>query len=669
VPGIASEWLPGSAPGQHRCLRDRRLAVKRRDRAALFVVAAAWATAALPMVSGAARADQLCLDRANNFVPCPPPAGPVPAAGDLRAPTKPLPPPATTAANPAAPGAGLSGTLLPPRRPSPAHSGNTDTLLILGVAALMASATTLAARRLIVHRSLHRTQQPETAVSEPMPSKLEVYQLTATPASTVPPTTNGTKPPATAITAHSATPQNNHRRAPPPPQSPSRSQMPPTPSEKPPLVPEMAWSGAGPTHVGSISTGSSPSLPDPSPAAEPPVVSRADEHGDIANKPLPSPAGPIRLHQLTVDSLAQLAKKLDALDAHDADVILALPAGAALVLGEAEELIQAAQLVDGICVAASPVRLASPALAEQLRRAIEDGGDRVTRGQCFPHALIGPAAQLRSLLAELPGGDTDADRLTAAILTNRHEMVLDTVSFFFHVLDGTGTDVAIVAGRAHVAGKQPLVLIDASPGGLALASAEIDLADRGAGDLACLLRYDGAAAPRGEVTLAAPDVRVTQLWLPSFCATVIRAAEVAGLWSSVAGSTTRVGVPLLELIPRLAAHLETDMAHRIWPLLDEWQPSAGMTLNAATVIRQHVGWSKQREVAPHILTHLVASVRLNDEYTGGALVLPRQRWEDSAVPVGALALWPSADSHPHHLAPITSGVKYTLRLWLRLAAT
>src|SRR6202011_5882718 len=146
--------------------------------------------------------------------------------------------------------------------------------------------------------------------------------------------------------------------------------------------------------------------------------------------------------------------------------------------------------------------------ADQLKQAIaETVSDPLMRSHCFPHALVGRAAQLRSLLADLARGDNDADRLTAAVLDNRHEIVLDTVSFFFHLLDGTGTDVTIVAGRAHVGGKRPLVLIDPAPEGRALASAEIDLADQGAGDLARLLRYDGAAGPGNDVTIVAPDVR------------------------------------------------------------------------------------------------------------------------------------------------------------------
>jgi O-antigen/teichoic acid export membrane protein len=210
-----------------------------------------------------------------------------------------------------------------------------------------------------------------------------------------------------------------------------------------------------------------------------PVGSRAVEAGDRTIEGIPSSAGLVRLHRFTVDSLAQLAAKLDAVHADDTDVVLALPARAAVVLGEPEELVNTARLLGGIGVAASAVPLASPALADQLQRAVADAvGSPVVRCQCFPHALVGPAGQLRALLADLPEGDSDADRLTAAVLANRHRLVLDAVSLLFHILDGTGADVTIVAGRAHAGGREPLVLIDPAPRGQALASADTEVADR-----------------------------------------------------------------------------------------------------------------------------------------------------------------------------------------------
>jgi hypothetical protein len=590
--------------------------VTRPGRTATFVIALAWATAVVPVLSGPASADALCLDRANNFIPCPTPPAPLPTAGTTSPPANPFAGlPAATAGHWRSPIARGSGGVLRTRASSRTHSGRTGALPILGIAALAASAIALIGWRLLGDRSLYWNREPGVVAAGPTPSKLVAYQR-APLASALVPTTTSAKLPATAIT--------------PDPLAATRR-----------------------------------SLSDASPVAQQTVVPRPLEARDVTIDPLPSSAGPVRLHQLTIDSFAQLAAKLDAVKADDTDLVLALPARAALMLGEPEELVKGAELVDGICVAASAVPLASPPLAERLERAIAAAvGHAVMRSQCFPHALFGPAAILRTLLADLPEGDSDADRLTAAILADGHAVVLDTASFIFHLLDGTGTDVTTVAGRAHVGDKQPLVLIDPAPGRQALVAAKADLADGGAGELARLLRYDGAAAPAGHVTVAAADVRVTPLWSPAFCATVVRAAEVAGLWTRDVDDDSRLParVSLLDLIPGLLAHLEADLADRVWPLLSEWQPLWGMAVSAAMIVRRQAGGPEEGTVAPHDLAYLIGSVRLNDGYAEGALHLPRQRWADSAVPVGALTVWPSSASHPHYVAPVTKGVKYALHL-------
>src|SRR6202011_3299908 len=94
------------------------------------------------------------------------------------------------------------------------------------------------------------------------------------------------------------------------------------------------------------------------------------------------------------------------------------------------------------------------------------------------------------------------------------------------------------AGRPQVAGEQPLVLIDVTPGCRYLVRAEADLMDGGARDLGRLLRYDGAVAAGDEVSVAAPEVVVTPLWTPAFCATIMRAAEAAGVWADDTGGDT-----------------------------------------------------------------------------------------------------------------------------------
>jgi hypothetical protein len=502
---------------------------------------------------------------------------------------------------------------------------------------------------------------------------------------------------------------------------------------------------------------------DPNSRAAPPRVPDRVEQGDPEQRfavPWHSADG-FGLYTLRVDSLAQLSSELKALNADDADVVLVLPDQGALVAAEPDELIDAARLSGGICVAASPVALASPNVAQQVELAVAAAaGSPVLRCHPYPCGLLGPAGPLRALLADLVGSGSDANQLTAVVLSGSHDMVLDISSQVFHVLDGSGTDVVVIAGRAHAGDEQPLVLIDPSRDGRALAlikpqpldtgdvdagglpsgdrrgfelpiseprstvprevppepppavppepppavppepppavppepppavppepppaarsevqrtvpaRCEPDPVDGSARDLVRLLRYQGAIASTGEVTAAAPDVLVMPLWTPEFCAAVVRTAEAAALWEKLPDeppSTT--GTWLHDLVPRLLVLLESDVQDRIWPLLQaEWPGAVATPLHGALVLRCEASGQGKGSDGHHDVAQLSGSVRLNDGYLGGALLLPRQHWDDGAAPVGALGVWPALLTHPYDTGSVTRGVKYRLALWWGLPA-
>ena len=178
------------------------------------------------------------------------------------------------------------------------------------------------------------------------------------------------------------------------------------------------------------------------------------------------------------------------------------------------------------------------------------------------------------MLSDLAPGAGDADRLTETVLSGRHDVVLDSDSQLFHILDGTGTDVTIVAGRAHAGGERPLVLIDLSPDGHGLAVNHRDLEDGGARDLGRLLRYDDAVAWGDDVTTPAPEVLVTPLWTADFCRTVIKAAEAASMWTDdFDDPNAGLGVWLDDISPRLFTLLKEDLDSRIAPLLRNHWPA------------------------------------------------------------------------------------------------
>ncbi|MGH9003351.1 MAG: hypothetical protein ACRDYV_09495, partial [Acidimicrobiia bacterium] len=205
--------------------------------------------------------------------------------------------------------------------------------------------------------------------------------------------------------------------------------------------------------------------------------------------------------------------------------------------------------------------------------------------------------------------------------------------------------------------------------------------DAGSRDLATLLRYDGAVDPAPDKAVeAAPDILVMPFWTSGFCAALIRAAEVAGIWASdpddpVPGAE----VSLFTLSPRLAGLLEEDLMTRVWPALHQHWPEAAPTgLHDAFVIRYEPargpggdprGMTTEGLPLHHDVAQVSGTVRLNHGYRGGALAFPRQAWDNAGVPVGHLVAWPSLVTHPHRAEPVQKGVRYGLTIWFALPGT
>src|SRR5262245_39049829 len=89
-----------------------------------------------------------------------------------------------------------------------------------------------------------------------------------------------------------------------------------------------------------------------------------------------------------------------------------------------------------------------------------------------------------------------------------------------------------------------------------------------ADDLERILGYHDAVDDRPEVRELGAEIYVVPFWTPSFCATIVRAAEAAGAFEHqpddpVPGHEVSLAV----ISPRLFEHVEIDIGQRIWPLL------------------------------------------------------------------------------------------------------
>jgi hypothetical protein len=186
-------------------------------------------------------------------------------------------------------------------------------------------------------------------------------------------------------------------------------------------------------------------------------------------------------------------------------------------------------------------------------------------------------------------------------------------------------------------------------------------------DLAQLFGYQGAIDDREGVREVGPDLLVVPCWTPEFCATVVRAAEALGAFEHQPDDPVPGHEVSLAIIsPRLFETVQDDFGTRLWPQLQTVWPYVDYHgLRDAFVIRYAPGEQESLRIH-HDVAQISGSIKLNEGYSGASLAFPRQGFDNAAVAVGEMLVWPSLVTHPHETAQLESGVKYALTVWFEL---
>ena len=186
-------------------------------------------------------------------------------------------------------------------------------------------------------------------------------------------------------------------------------------------------------------------------------------------------------------------------------------------------------------------------------------------------------------------------------------------------------------------------------------------------DLQQIFGYRGAADDAEGVRVIGNEVLVVPFWTPTFCATLIRAAEAVGAFEPqpddpVPGHEVSLAV----ISPRLFEQVEVDLGVRIWPQLQVvWPYIDYHGLRDVFVIKYAMGQQEHLRMH-HDIAQVSASAKLNEGYEGAVLDFPRQQVTNESAAVGELVVWPSLVTHPHQATPLRSGVKYGLTIWFEL---
>ena len=186
-------------------------------------------------------------------------------------------------------------------------------------------------------------------------------------------------------------------------------------------------------------------------------------------------------------------------------------------------------------------------------------------------------------------------------------------------------------------------------------------------DLQQIFGYRGAADDAEGVRVIGNEVLVVPFWTPTFCATLIRAAEAVGAFEPQPNDPVPGHeVSLAVISPRLFEQVEVDLGVRIWPQLQVvWPYIDYHGLRDVFVIRYAMGEQEHLRMH-HDIAQVSASAKLNEGYEGAVLDFPRQQVTNESAAVGELVVWPSLVTHPHQATPLRSGVKYGLTIWFEL---
>ena len=188
-------------------------------------------------------------------------------------------------------------------------------------------------------------------------------------------------------------------------------------------------------------------------------------------------------------------------------------------------------------------------------------------------------------------------------------------------------------------------------------------------DLQQILGYRGAVPDHDvdELIEIGNEMYRSTFWTSEFCATVIRAAEAIGAFEPqdddpVPGHEVSLAV----ISPALFEQLQNDLGMRMWPRFRQaWPYIDYYGIRDAFVIKYELGGQESLRIH-HDVAQVSASVKLNDDYTGGELDFPRQGVTNADIAVGDLVVWPSLVTHPHQSTQLLSGVKYSLTIWFEL---
>ena len=183
------------------------------------------------------------------------------------------------------------------------------------------------------------------------------------------------------------------------------------------------------------------------------------------------------------------------------------------------------------------------------------------------------------------------------------------------------------------------------------------------------MNYQDFVVFNPRVKEVATDILCIEFWKPEFCKIITQTADQLDRYQSspndpVPGQELRVNEISNDLYISYCKHWK----QIIQPILNDYfmLPAEQWFTGWKVPFIIKYEMNKQRSLRPHMDGSMVTgTIRLSDEYTGGDLVFPRQKYKNTDVPVGSMLVWPSSIQHLHYSDTLLSGTKYSWISWTK----
>ena len=188
-----------------------------------------------------------------------------------------------------------------------------------------------------------------------------------------------------------------------------------------------------------------------------------------------------------------------------------------------------------------------------------------------------------------------------------------------------------------------------------------------------VLDYLGGIHPDcGKEFYVQNDIIVTPFWTKSFCDDLIELSnQMSDQFSKkinwATESSYAIGwddLPIDKISPVLFQEFIGQYKRSIIPLISRVYTYASADI-AGWFVPYILRYDKVGQCADlhHDASSITLNIKLNNDYEGCNLVLPRQKFNAVDIPVGHAIIFPSTVTHPHYSEPLISGTKYSLTSW------